>query len=160
MTNTYPRLTRDYSRKHEASVPPKIVHLGMGAFARAHLGEYVRRLYGRPNDEPWLISGVSLRTPNVRDSLRPQQGAYTIIERDGPRDAPNDRFIVAYCVTELLFAGDDADTIKSRLSDSNTKIISITVTEKGYCRDAQGVLDLKNADVQSDINSLSIKVPI
>jgi len=155
LTNTYPRLTRDYSRKHEASVPPKIVHLGMGAFARAHLGEYVRRLYGLPNDEPWLISGVSLRTPNVRDSLRPQQGAYTIIERNGPRDEPNDRFIIACCVTELLFAGDDADTIKSRLSDSNTKIISITVTEKGYCRDAQGMLDLKNSDIQSDIKSLS-----
>ena len=119
--------------------------------SRALLGEYVRRLYGLPNDEPWLISGVSLRTPNVRDSLRPQQGAYTIIERDGPRDKPNDRFIIAYCVTELLFAGDDADTIKSRLSDSNTKIISITVTEKGYCRDMQGMLDLKNSDIQADI---------
>ena len=96
-----------------------------------------------------------MRTPHVRDSLRPQQGAYTIVERDGPRDAPNDRFTIAHCVTELLCACDDADIIKSRLSDFQTKIISITVTEKGYCRDAEGLLDLNNSDIQSDIKSLS-----
>ena len=155
LTRTYPRLTRENSRKLEALVPPKIVHLGLGAFARAHMGEYVRRLDSLPTDEPWLISGVSLRTPHVRDSLRPQQGAYTIVERDGPRDAPNDRFTIAHCVTELLCACDDADIIKSRLADSQTKIISITVTEKGYCRDAEGLLDLRNSDIQSDIKSLS-----
>ena len=154
LTRSYSKLTRNNPRKQDALVPPKIVHLGLGAFARAHLGEYVRRLNDSIHDEPWLISGVSLRTSSIRDSLRPQQGAYTIVERDGPRNKRNDTFIISYSVSEVLFAGEEAEIIKRRLVDPNTSIISMTVTEKAYCRGRDGFLDLGNFDVQSDINTL------
>jgi len=56
-----------------------IVHLGLGAFHRAHQAIYTDdALASRGGD--WAIAGVSLRSADVRDRLRPQHGLYTAIE--------------------------------------------------------------------------------
>ncbi len=59
-----------------------IVHLGLGAFHRAHQAAYLDVL-ATAGDRRWGIVGVSLRSPGVRDRLAPQQGLYTLLERDG-----------------------------------------------------------------------------
>ena len=154
LTDPVPRLSRHVLAQPAAANIPKIVHLGLGAFARAHLAEYVRRVNEQEPDDPWFICGVSLRNPDVRDALAPQDGLYTIIERDGPRDNPTDRFILCDSVSEVLFADDDGAIIQARLIASETQIISMTVTEKGYCRGADGTLDTDNEDVARDIRAL------
>ncbi|HAK52862.1 MAG TPA: mannitol dehydrogenase [Gammaproteobacteria bacterium] len=148
------RISRDVLSRPLADIAPRIVHLGLGAFARAHLAEYVRRVNDKRSNDPWLICGVSLRNPDVRDALTPQQGVYTIIERDGPRDNPNDTFVLCDSLSEVLFAGDDAELIRERLAAAETQIISMTVTEKGYCRRADGTLDVDSEDVSQDIQTL------
>src|SRR4051794_2766823 len=53
-----------------------IVHIGVGAFHRAHQAVYVDDLLA---DEPeWAICGVSLHSAGVRDALQPQDGLYTL----------------------------------------------------------------------------------
>ena len=147
-------ISREVLSRPLADMSPRIVHLGLGAFSRAHLAEYVRKTNEKHPDDPWFICGVSLRNPDVRNALGPQQGVYTIIERDGPRDNPNDTFVLCDSVSEVLFAGDDAGLVRERLIDAETQIISITVTEKGYCRCADGALDVDSEDVSHDIRSL------
>ena len=154
---TETRLSRNALSKPVVDSPPGIVHLGLGAFARAHLAEYVRKANDLQPNEPWYICGVSLRNPNVRDALRPQDGVYTIVERDGPRSRPNDRFVVCDSVSEVLYAGDDAAAIQERLVSADTRIISMTVTEKGYCRLPDGTLDTNNRDVAHDIRALGVQ---
>lgn len=59
-----------------------IVHLGVGAFHRAHQAVFVdERMAAGERD--WAILGASLRSPETRDALAPQDGLYTLVERDG-----------------------------------------------------------------------------
>ncbi len=70
------------------ALTPGIVHLGLGAFARAHLCEYTEDALER-GVGPWGIIGASLQRPDQRDRLAPQDGLYTVLKRGaaGPRAA-------------------------------------------------------------------------
>jgi len=59
----------------------QIVHLGLGAFHRAHQAVYTEKANVATN-EHWTIIGVSLRSANVRDQLVPQDGFYSVTETD------------------------------------------------------------------------------
>jgi fructuronate reductase len=124
-----------------------IVHLGLGAFFRAQGAEYIDdALRVVPGD--WGVCGVSLRSPDVRDRLAPQDGLYTAIEKS----PAGIRRRVIGCLREALFLGDQRETLRRRLLDPTTRIVSLTVTEKGYCHDpATGALDFSHPDIVHDL---------
>ncbi len=68
-------------------IAPKvgIVHLGLGAFFRAHGAIYIEEAMATSGGD-WGILGVSLQRPDVRDALEPQGGVYTALEL-GPTGA-------------------------------------------------------------------------
>ena len=117
-----------------------IVHLGLGAFARAHLAVFnddaldaLEAAGGGPG-APWGITGVSLRQPDTRDALVPQQGLYTL----ALRDAGGERLRVIGSVLDVLFAPEDLRAVVERMAHADTRIVSLTITEKGYLDDAPG----------------------
>ena len=59
-----------------------IVHLGLGAFMRGHLAVATEDALDGGDSLRWGISGVSLRSPDTRDALAPQDGLYTLALRD------------------------------------------------------------------------------
>ena len=124
-----------------------IVHLGVGAFHRAHQAVYTEfALEQAPG--PWGICGVSLRRPGMRDRLAPQDGLYTVAARDGAGQALR----VVGCLKELLVAPEAPDAVVERLAAAETAIVSLTVTEKGYCHDpASGRLDWTHPDIVHDL---------
>ena len=67
-----------------------VVHLGLGAFHRAHQAAYLDEIAAR-GDMRWGVVGVSLRSPAVRDSLAPQDGLYTLVERDAAGERARSR---------------------------------------------------------------------
>ena len=117
-----------------------IVHFGIGAFHRAHQAWYTD-LAMESGERDWMISGVSLRSRAVADQLNPQGGLYTLTERSG--NAASTRLVGA--VREVLFAPEDSDQIVDRIADPACRIVSFTVTEKGYSRGEGGLLDLGKA---------------
>ena len=121
-----------------------IVHIGPGAFHRAHQAYYVDTLLH--SDKRWAISALSLKSTGMRDALAPQQGLYTLVELGA---APRARVIGA--IREMLVGATDADAAFARLAARDTRIVSLTVTEKGYCLDASNQLDLVNADIAHDL---------
>jgi fructuronate reductase len=123
-----------------------IVHIGPGAFHRAHQAYYADTLLH--SDKRWAISALSLKSTGLRDSLEPQQGLYTLVELGA---APRARVIGA--IRELLVGATDAERAFARLAARDTRIVSMTVTEKGYCLDAQNLLDLANADIAHDLEN-------
>jgi fructuronate reductase len=124
-----------------------IVHLGIGAFHRAHQAIYTDDALALSGGA-WGICGVSLRSPDVRDRLVPQDGLYTAIEKS-PGGV---RRRVVGSVREVLFNGDQRDDIRRRLVARETRIVSLTVTEKGYCHEpATGRLDFSHPDVVHDL---------
>ncbi|MGX5736023.1 mannitol dehydrogenase family protein [Bosea thiooxidans] len=130
-----------------AALKPGIVHLGLGAFARGHLAEYtedaLEKRFGA-----WGIVGASLQRPDQRDRLRPQAGLYTLLKR-APA-GPELRIIGS--VLEVLVASESPAALVARLAAPETRIVSLTVTEKGYCHDpATGRLKADHPDIVHDL---------
>ena len=121
-----------------------IVHIGPGAFHRAHQAYYVDTLLH--SDKRWAISALSLKSTGLRDALKDQQGMYTLVELGA---APRARVIGA--IRELLVGATDHEAAFARLTARDTRLVSLTVTEKGYCLDAKNLLDMGNADIVSDL---------
>jgi fructuronate reductase len=122
------------------------VHFGPGAFHRAHQAFYFDRLLER--DSGRAICAVSLMTSSVRDALAPQDGLYTLMELDA---APTARVIGA--IRELLVAPQEPAAVSRRLAAPGTSLVTITVTEKGYCLDGMGELDFSHPDIAHDMGS-------
>jgi len=121
-----------------------ILHFGMGAFHRAHQAIYTDDA-NTGADEIWGITGVSLRSPAVAAQLNPQDGLYTAAIRSS--EGTRQRLIAA--VREVLVAAEQPEAVIAAAASPLTRIISFTVTEKGYCRDASGGLDLALAGEHS-----------
>ena len=121
------------------------VHFGPGAFHRAHQAYYFDRLLEK--DAARAICAVSLRTASLRDALSPQDGLYTLVELD---EAPTLRIIGA--LRELLVAAESPAAVSSRLCDPDTSVVTMTVTEKGYCLDGAGGLDFAHPDIVHDLS--------
>ena len=136
-------LRPDYDR---ADTRIGTIHFGPGAFHRAHQAFYFDRLLER--DATRAICAVSLKTPGVRDALAPQDGLYTLMELD---EAPTVRVIGA--IREMLVAAEDAEAVSRRLCAPETSLITMTVTEKGYCLDGAGKLDLEHPDIAHDLRN-------
>lgn len=131
-----------------AALQTGIVHLGIGAFMRGHLAPATEAAVAAGNDMRWGITGVSLRSPETRDALAPQEGLYAL----ALRDAAGQRLQLLGCVTELLVAPESPLAVLERIAAPATRILSLTVTEKGYCHDpASGALSLDHPDIVHDL---------
>ncbi|NCU12357.1 MAG: mannitol dehydrogenase family protein [Sphingomonadaceae bacterium] len=130
-----------------------IVHFGIGAFHRAHQAWYTDRAMDA-GDRDWAITGVSMRSASVADQLNPQDGLYTVTERSGCGDAS--RLIGA--VRTVLVASRESAAVIDAIAAASTRIVSFTVTEKGYCRAADGSLDPEQAAAGSFYPLLAVSL--
>ena len=130
-----------------------IVHLGLGAFARGHLAAVNEAALHASGDPRWGICGVSLRQADTRDALAPQDGLYTLALRSADADGrPRQQLAVIGCLLETLVAPEDPQAVLARIASPYTRIVSLTVTEKGYCHDpASGALNLAHPDIVHDL---------
>ena len=129
-----------------STVTPGIVHLGIGAFHRAHMAVYVDDLLA--DDPSWGIVGASLRRPDTKDALEPQDGLYTVAVRDASGTHPR----VIGSILRVMDANSEREALLDLMADPAIRIVSLTVTEKGYCHDpATGALDEKHPDVVHDL---------
>ncbi|MEO1249584.1 MAG: mannitol dehydrogenase family protein, partial [Pseudomonadota bacterium] len=155
-TNLLPDIAPTVQRPQydRTTVTPGIVHIGLGAFHRAHQAAYIDEVLAK--DPSWGITGISLKRPDTRDALRPQDGLYTLASRQD--DQASHRIIGS--VTDILYAGDGLAPILDRLAHPATRIVSLTITEKGYCLDpASGRLDETHPDIAADLNNRDPRNP-
>ncbi|HEY6135951.1 MAG TPA: mannitol dehydrogenase family protein [Rubrivivax sp.] len=136
-----------------AALAPGIVHLGIGAFMRAHLAVATEAALHAERDLRWGIVGVSLRQPDARDALAPQGGLYTVAVRDADGSGrPRQRLQVIGCVQRVLVAPEDPNAVLEAIADPATAIVSLTVTEKGYAREAAtGALQFGQPEIAHDL---------
>lgn len=110
--------------------PATIVHIGVGAFARAHLGVYVEDLVAA--GATGTIRGVSLRTSRAESQMAPQDCLYSVTTREPGRE-PETRIIGAFSsVRTGPTAAIDA------ISDPDVTMVTLTVTEKAYVHEPVG----------------------
>lgn len=136
-----------------ARLRPGIVHLGIGAFHRAHQAMINDLALAATGDARWGIVGISLRSPDTRDALQPQCGLYTVALRDADAaGAPRESLSVVGSVMRVLVAPEDPGAAVAQIAHPDTRIVSLTITEKGYCHDpASGRLRLDDPDIAHDL---------
>ncbi len=125
-----------------------IVHLGIGAFHRAHQAVMTEDACIATNDSGWGICAVTQRSPTVVEQLKPQDGLYTLLERNG--SDINARVVAQ--VQDVMFAADEGERLLQQLADPGVRIVTLTVTEKGYRRRSGGGLDLDDEAVSHDLS--------
>jgi mannitol 2-dehydrogenase len=134
-----------------AKVSGGIVHLGFGGFHRAHMARYTHDLMERRVDAAeWGIVGVGLLPADVRvrDALASQDALYTLVERQDGDEAAT----VIGSVCEVIFAGESSQAALDAIDDPAIRIVSLTVTENGYCRNAATkTLDRDHSSIVHDL---------
>ncbi|MDG1752646.1 MAG: mannitol dehydrogenase family protein [Thalassotalea sp.] len=128
-----------------------IVHIGIGAFHRAHQAVFTDDLIAT-GETQWKITAVSLRSANIRNIMQPQDHLYTMLERSNEKE----RIRLVGAIDKVLVAPENPQAVINVIADSSTKVVTLTVTEKGYCRDKSGQqLDVENDIIKSDLADLS-----
>lgn len=142
------RLSRRRRPEAGPAAPVRQVHLGLGAFHRAHQAWY-QHASARRGGEPWGIAAFTGRRPAAAVPLREQDGLYTLVVRHAQGDQ-------AEVVTSLSEAHDGADTGTwcQRLASPDVGILTLTITEAGYRLDPAGGLNLGDPDVAADLAEL------
>ncbi|VVO99066.1 Polyol:NADP oxidoreductase [Pseudomonas fluorescens] len=111
-----------------------IAHIGVGGFHRAHQAYYTDALMNTGKDLDWAICGVGLRAEDrrARDDLKAQDYLFTLLEL-GDTDDTEVRVIGA--IRDMLLAEDGAQALIDKLASPEIRIVSLTITEGGYCID-------------------------
>jgi mannitol-1-phosphate/altronate dehydrogenase len=134
-----------------AKVSRGIVHLGFGGFHRAHMARYTHDLMERRVDAAeWGIVGVGTLPADVRvrDAVEPQDALYTLVERQDGDEAAS----VIGSVCKVIFAGESSRAALDAIDDPAIRIVSLTVTENGYCRNAATkALDREHPSIVHDL---------
>ena len=128
-----------------------IVHLGIGAFHRAHQAMIFDSILNS-GDHRWGITGASLRSPAVRDQMRPQDWLYTVVTRGEGQE----HYRLVGSISEILVATEEPKMLVDRIASPETKLVTLTITEKGYKFDrAGGGLQVADEDVRIDLRTLA-----
>jgi fructuronate reductase len=137
----------DPLRRHGPAPKVGIVHLGLGAFFRAHGAMFIQDAMQQSGGD-WGILGISLQRPDVRDALSPQAGVFTALELGPQGEVP--RLVTS--VVGVLVAPENPAAVLEAMADPAVRIVSLTVTEKGYCHEpSTGRLNLNHPDIAHDL---------
>jgi len=136
--------------RRPADVAPRvgIVHLGIGAFHRAHQAVFTEDAAAAIGSDEWGIVGVTQRSATVLQQLAPQDGLYTLFERGSGAAPPR----VVGAVREVLNGAAEPAAVAARMADPAVRVVTLTVTEKGYRRAVDGSLDRDDDRVRSDLS--------
>ncbi|SNY63547.1 mannitol dehydrogenase family protein [Enterobacter sp. CC120223-11] len=129
----------------------RIVHFGFGAFHRAHQALLTDRVLNAKGGD-WGLCEISLFSGDVLMSqLRAQDHLYTVLEKGAESNQP----IVIGAVHECLNAKlDSLAAIIEKFCEPQVAIVSLTITEKGYCIDpATGRLDVTQPRIVHDLEN-------
>ncbi len=140
-------MTPSRATEGRPAAPVRAVHLGLGNFFRAHQAWYTEHA---PDSDEWGIAAFTGRSPGLAARLRAQDGLYTLLVRG----AGGTRTEVVSSISAVHAAG-DLDALRRYFSSSAVAVVTITVTEAGYCRDGNGGLDTAAPAVAADIAALA-----
>jgi mannitol 2-dehydrogenase len=129
------------------TLAPRILHVGVGGFHRAHMAVYTDEAAAEGGR--WGIRGVGLLDADRRmaDTLRGQDCLYTVIERDSDGSRPR----VVGSIVDFAFVAGEGEAFARQLADSSVSILSLTITEGGYS------LAARNPTIETIVSALEAR---
>lgn len=135
-----------YARKQ---ITPGILHIGVGNFHRAHQAVYMDDLFNQGRDHDWGIVGAGVRPGDVavRRALQGQDWLTTVVEMEPGAHSAR----VTGSMVDFLPVADDPKALIAKIADPRVRILSLTITEGGYCLDmATGRFDPDHPEIKAD----------
>jgi fructuronate reductase len=150
-----PRVARAARPRYDpAALGSGIVHIGCGAFHRAHQAVYTEQALAADYGN-WGIIGASLRQQSASDLLRAQNGLYTVLTKGKAETSA----MVIGCMRDVIHTPSDPTLLPMVISAPEIRVVSLTVTEKGYClQPSDGTLDFSHPDISVDLRRPHIPV--
>ena len=109
-------LRPEYNRQQPAGV----IHLGVGAFHRAHQAVYFDSLLNLGSND-WMIRGASLRSSKIAKALNPQDSLFTLRVTDDTQD----RLRVIGALKNVITAKTHKDDLINALASPDTKLVTL-----------------------------------
>lgn len=132
-----------------SSLKAGIVHLGLGAFHKSHQAFYTDAALEASGGN-WKIVGVSMRDAQIPTQVNAQNGLYTLVVQHA--NGPTARVIAS--IDRAMSAATDTAKLLNILCSADTRIVSLTVTEKGYGIDRQsGGVDQTDSVIAHDLKT-------
>lgn len=134
---TNPRVT-SFPQYDRTALQSGIVHMSVGGFHRSHQARYLDD-YLQTHAEHWMIHGVGCLDVDIEliTTMAGQDNLYSLVERSGTED----QLRVIGSIKEFTHAPTQTRTVLDAIASNATRIVSLTITEKGYCYDNDGNLD-------------------
>jgi fructuronate reductase len=132
---------------NRSALLPGMAHIGVGAFHRCHQAEYTDDLLAL---EPgrWGVIGINIREPRLSSSLGRQSGLYTRLCRENDRVEAR----IIGSIVKTIDSQDSPDPALEVLASPHIDVVTMTVTEKGYCHaPSTGLLDMDHPDIVHDL---------
>jgi mannitol 2-dehydrogenase len=126
-----------------------ILHIGVGNFHRAHQAVYLDDLFNAGKDLDWALMGAGIRAGDraMRQALEPQDWLTTVVELEPGANIAR----VTGAMIGFVPVNEDGRAIVDALDDTALRIVSLTVTEGGYCIDpATGSFNPEHPDIVYD----------
>jgi D-arabinitol 4-dehydrogenase len=146
-SNTEQLSVQDYAKD---AIQAGIVHLGVGAFHRAHQAVYIDRLLAHDSQKNWGIIGVNIRPQDSQAFARfiEQKGEFVLktMAADGETNYEHIRSIV-----EQIDGASAPEKVDSALADAKIQLVTSTVTEGGYYLDENRRLLLEHPAIKGDV---------
>jgi mannitol 2-dehydrogenase len=125
-----------------------VVHIGAGNFHRAHQAVYFDDLACAGISHQWGLTGISLRSREVKEVLSAQDGLYTVVERGHEGETAR----VVGSIGSVHYAPNDGAAVRAALADPRTRVVSLTITGNGYFLDpVTREFNADHPDVRADL---------
>jgi fructuronate reductase len=131
-----------------------LVHLGLGAFHRAHQAVYTEDAAAAAGSSSWGILGVTQRSARVAEQLAPQDGLYGVLTKGTSETSLR----VVGSLRDVAFPGTATGRVLATIAPPTTHVVTHTVTEKGYRRRGDGRPDLADPDLAADVAALTAEL--
>ena len=127
---------------------PRIMHFGPGAFFRSFVASLIDEV-NEKSVEKWGIIAVSLNSESTFDKLAPQEFVFNSLAMSSLAKVVQK----ISSISDFWVAHKDSQVVLDALSDEKIEIVSLTITEKGYCHEpSSGALDRAHADIIHDVD--------
>lgn len=128
----------------------QILHIGVGNFHRSHQANYLHKLL-QIADSDWRICGAGLMPQDLKmkKSLIEQDYLYTLVSQESELE----RLKIIGTIRDFIHIPTEFDAFINKFCEDELKIVSLTITEKGYCNNTDWQLDINNEKIQHDLNN-------
>ena len=153
LNNSQPPNSVEQPKYARDQLKSRIVHLGFGAFHRAHQGLLTNRVLQQFGGD-WGYCEVNLfGGEQLIEALRQQDHLYSVLEKGATE---NKAFVIGAIHESLHSLLDGIDTVLAKMAEPQVSIVSLTITEKGYCVLPGGAgLDFNNPMIKKDLDNPS-----